>query len=56
MKCDPKNAEACKERGDCLAQEGQFAEAIADLNRAARLAPRDPWVLQQAGHGLVLPG
>jgi tetratricopeptide (TPR) repeat protein len=46
---DPRNAEACKERGDCLAQEGQFAEAIDDLNRAARLAPRDPWVFNKRG-------
>jgi tetratricopeptide (TPR) repeat protein len=45
----PRNAEACKERGDCLAQEGQFAEAIADLNRAAGLAPRDPWVFNKRG-------
>jgi len=49
MKCDPRNAEACKERGDCLAQEGQFAEAIADLNRAAGLARRDPWVFNKRG-------
>ncbi len=48
-KCDPRNAEACKERGDCLAQEGQFDEAIADLNRAAGLAPRDPWVFNKRG-------
>ena len=48
-KCDPRNAEACKERGECLAQEGQFAEAMADLNRAAGLAPRDPWVFNKRG-------
>jgi tetratricopeptide (TPR) repeat protein len=49
MQCDPRNPEACKERGDCLAQEGQFAGAIDDLNRAARLAPRDPWVFNKRG-------
>ena len=49
MQCDPRNAEACKERGDCLAQEGQFAEAITDLNRAAGLARTDPWVFNKRG-------
>ena len=29
--------------------EEQFAEAIDDLNRAARLAPRDPWVFNKRG-------
>jgi len=49
IQCDPRNAEACKERGDCLAQEGQFAEALADLNQAARLARSDPWVFNKRG-------
>ena len=49
LKCDPKNAEALKERGECQAQEGCFPEAMSDLNRAAQLAPRDPWVFNKRG-------
>ena len=49
LNCDPKNAEALKERGECQAQEGCFPEAMADLNRAAQLAPKDPWVYNKRG-------
>jgi tetratricopeptide (TPR) repeat protein len=49
IKEDPREVEAYKERADTFAQEGQFDKAIADLNRAARLAPRDPWVFDKRG-------
>ena len=49
IKCDPRNAEALKERGECEAQEGCFPEAMSDLNRAAKLTPLDPWVYNKRG-------
>jgi tetratricopeptide (TPR) repeat protein len=45
----PSEVEAYKARADNFEQEGRFDEALADLNRAARLAPRDPWVFDKRG-------
>ena len=45
----PQKRRGLKERGECQAQEGRFAEAMADLNRAAQLTPQDPWVYNKRG-------
>lgn len=46
---DPDNVTALKERGVNLANDGKLDEALRDLNRAAQLAPTDPWVFNHRG-------